>query len=95
MAAVAFYFPVPGTVVGPDYELSFFLAGTSTPAAVFSDSNLQNAIAQPIVMNADGVPDTAIFLDPDNALKVVLETDLGVAVSGYPFDGMAVPSTAN
>ena len=86
MAAIAFYFPIPGTPTGEDYELSFFEAGTSTPADVYHDSDLGTPWVQPIVFNADGQPGDAIFLSPTPALKIVYEDENSVAVPGYPFD---------
>lgn len=94
MAAIQFYLPLPGTPTGVDYELSFFEAGTSTPADVFTDSDLGVAWAQPIVFNADGMPDGPIYLSPTPALKVSLKDENGVDVNGYPIDDYSPPAVA-
>jgi hypothetical protein len=94
MAAIAFYFPIPGTPTGEDYQLSFFEAGTSTPADVFSDSDLGTPWVQPIVFNADGQPDGPIYLSPTPALKIVYVDENAVAVPGYPFDGYSPAAVA-
>lgn len=86
MAAFSFYFPVPGTPTGEGYELSFFIAGTSTPSPVYHDSDLGSAWAQPIVFNADGQPDGPIFLPSTPAVKIVYTDESDVAVPGYPYD---------
>ena len=94
MSAAVFIFPVPGTPTGLGYQLSFFEAGTSTPVDVFTDVDLSVAWSQPIVFNADGEPDSPIFLSPSPDLKIVYEDDNSVAVPGYPFDDYAPYSVA-
>ena len=86
MAAFSFYFPLPGTPTGEGYSLSFFQAGTSTPSAVYKDSALGSAWAQPIILNEDGQPDFPIFTPPTPALKIVYTDADDVAVTGYPYD---------
>lgn len=86
MAAFTFYFPVPGTPTAEGYSLSFFEAGTATPLPVYSDADLSVAISQPIVLNADGNPDTPIYMTPTPAAKIRYTDADGVAVGGYPYD---------
>lgn len=95
MAAIPFTFPLPGTPAGEGFSLSFFVAGTSTPTPVYTDSTLLVAWAQPIVFNADGVPDGPIYLDPPTAIKVVYTDADDVDVSGYPVDGIGIPDVAS
>lgn len=86
MAAMSFYFPIPGTPTGEGYQLSFYIAGTSTPAPVYHASGPATPWAQPIVFNADGQPDGAIYIDDATALKIVYLDADDVAVPGYPYD---------
>lgn len=94
MSAISFYFPLPGTPTAEGNELSFYEAGTSTPADVFTDSDLNIAWQQPIVFNADGNPDGPIFLSPTPGLKIVYEDANGVAIPGYPYDDYTPPAVA-
>lgn len=95
MSAAVFVFPVPGTPTAVGYQLSFFQAGTSTPVDVFSDVDLSIAWAQPIVFNADGEPDSPIYLSPEPDLKIVYLDADDVAVPGYPFDDYAPYAVAS
>lgn len=94
MAAVVFYFPLPGTPAGEGYQLSFYQAGTSTPQPVYTNVGLSVAWLQPIVFNADGMPDGPIFLDPPTSIKVVYLDADDVAVPGYPVDNVGIPEVA-
>lgn len=89
MAAFAFYFPVPNTPTGVDYELSFQIAGSSTPTDAYHDSDLSTAWSQPIVFNAAGQPGDAIYLPPTPGVKVLFVDENAVNVPGYPFDNFS------
>ncbi len=102
MAAV-FYFPLPGTPTGLNYELSFFEAGLDVPLDVWTDSDLTIPWAQPIVFNAAGNPDGPIYVSSSPDMKVVYERPITgtdgtpdpsvlEAVPGYPVD-FVTPST--
>ncbi len=95
MAAILFSLPLVGSPTGEGYQLSFFAAGTSSPQAVFHDSNLGSAWLQPIVFNADGMPDGPIYLSPTPALKVVYVDEHDVPVSGYPVDNVSPAEVAS
>lgn len=95
MAAQSFYFPIPGTPTGEGYSLSFCAAGTSTPQAVYHDSDLGSEWAQPIVFNADGQPDGPIFLSPTPALKILYTDENDVDVPNYPYDDYAPLAVAS
>lgn len=43
-------------------KVFIFETGTSTPAPIYTDANLQNPAVNPIVLNSRGEPDTGIFL---------------------------------
>ncbi len=67
-------------------KLTAFEAGTSTPAVLYTDSDLQNAWQQPIETNLAGQSDGPIFIDSTPSLKIVLVTADDVPVDGYPVD---------
>jgi len=52
-------------------SLAFYASGTSTPLNTYSDSALTIANTNPVVLNSDGYPTTAVFLQ-NLAYKVVL-----------------------
>lgn len=86
MAAALFYFPLPGTPTCEGYQLSFYVAGSSTPLDVFTDPDLSVQWSQPIVLNAEGNPDGLIYVSPTPAYKVVYLDQDDVPVPGYPQD---------
>jgi len=86
MAAPIFFFPLPGTPTAEGYQLSFFQAGTATPLDVWTDVDRTIAWNQPIVLNADAVPDGVIYLSDTPAFKVAYVDANNVAVPGYPVD---------
>lgn len=94
MAATLFSLPLPGTPTGVGYMLRVYEAGTSTPADLFEDSDLGSAWAQPIVFNADGMPDGPIYWGPTPALKVSFQDENGVEVPGYPVDSVSPTAVA-
>lgn len=70
----------------------FYLAGTSTPAPVYTDVGLLVAHQVPVVANGFGrFPE--IFLSPGASYKLDMTTPAGVSLSGYPADYIsAVPA---
>lgn len=94
MAAINFTFPLPGTPSAEGNLLSFFVAGTATPLAVYTDDDLGVAWDQPIEFNAAGQPDGVIYLSPSTAYKVVYTDADGVDIDGYPVDNISPPSIA-
>lgn len=93
MAAINFTFPLPGTPTAEGNLLSFFVAGTATPLAVYSDDDLSVPILQPIEFNAAGQPESGvIYLSPSTAYKCVYTDDEGDAIDGYPVDNISPPS---
>jgi hypothetical protein len=59
--------------------LSFFAVGTLTPAVVYSDDALSQAITQPIVLDADGKSPTAIYTA--TALRAIINTASGATLA--------------
>lgn len=55
-----------------DGTLSFYLTGTSTPAATFIDAALTNPNSWPVPLDSAGRPEEPIFLSPAVTYKVVL-----------------------
>lgn len=55
--------------------LRFYISGTSTPLAVYSDATLGSSLGTSVTLNAAGRPATAIFLQ-NTAYKVTLEDSL-------------------
>lgn len=51
-------------------KVSTFVAGTSTPAATYTDSSLLVANTNPIILDSAGR--CVIYVDPPTALKIVL-----------------------
>lgn len=69
----------------------FFLAGSSTAVAVYTDVGLTIAHAVPVVADGNGIF-AEIFLTPGVAYKVDLQTSAGVSLPGYPADNqLAIP----
>lgn len=69
----------------------FFLAGSSTPVAVYTDVGLTIPHTVPVVADGNGVF-AEIFLTPGVAYKVDLQTSGGVSLTGYPADNqLAIP----
>lgn len=91
MAGV-FYFPLIGTPTAPGNQLWFYVAGTSTPLDIWTDSDLTIPWNQPIVLNAAGESSGPIYVSPTPAYKVRYEDANGVAIPGYPVDFVS-PST--
>lgn len=75
-------------------KATFFEAGTSTPLAVYTDSDLSVAWAQPIVTNAAGQSDGPIYLFLTPALKIVVVDANDVPVAGYPADNISPAAVA-
>ena len=67
-------------------KIYIFVTGTTTPQAVYHDSDLQNAWTQPIVTNASGQSTDPIYVDQTPALKVLITDDVDVDLPGYPMD---------
>lgn len=95
MAAILFSLPLIGSPTGVGYSLQFYAAGTSDEQEVYTDSDLNVAWLQPIVFNADGMPDGPIYLTPTPALKVVYLDNNDVPVSGYPVDDVSPAAVAS
>ena len=62
--------------------LSSFLAGTSTPAATYTDSNL--GVANPVIIDLDaaGLPPDPVFLAA-HGYKFILKDALGATIATY------------
>ena len=75
----------PGTpLVGA--KIYIFLTGSSTPQAVYTDSDLSVEWTQPIVTNAAGESDGPIYCTPTPALKVLITDADDVNMPGWPVD---------
>lgn len=72
-------------------KMNFYLAGTTTPATVYSDVSLTTPTTQPLV--ADGYGRfAAYYVAPGVSYKIALTTSAGVALDGYPQDNVpAIP----
>ncbi len=69
-------YPVPGA------RMWFYLNGTTTPLAVYSDIGLTTAHTNPVVANASGVF-AAIYADSANIYTVAVTTSAGVPLVSY------------
>ena len=79
--------PVPGA------RLSFFLTGTSTPAAVFADTAEAIPLSQPIIADGDGVW-PAVYRS-GVFLRAVATAPSGAVLPGYPIDPVATTSVGS
>ncbi len=89
MSAPIFFFPLPGTPTAEGFSLRFYEAGTSTPLPVWTDVDRSIAWSQPIVLNADAVPDGVIYLSNTPAFKVSYQDTHNVELPGYPVDDIS------
>lgn len=76
-------------------KATFFEAGTSTPQAVYHDSDLASAWLQPVTTNAAGQSDGPIYVTPTPALKIVVVDANDVPVDGYPMDDWSPSAVAS
>ncbi len=67
-------------------KIYFFVAGSSTPLAVYHDSDLNTSWTQPLVTNASGQTDDPVYMSPTPAFKVLITDDADVDLPGYPVD---------
>jgi hypothetical protein len=67
-------------------KIYVYVTGTTTPQAVYHDSDLNTAWTQPIVTNAAGITDDPIFVDTTPSLKVLITDADDVDLPGYPMD---------
>lgn len=63
------YAPTSDGAVVPGGKLHFTRTGTSTAQDTYSDSALNSANANPVVLNAEGYLDTKIYGDPDTGFN--------------------------
>ena len=63
----------------PNALLYTYIAGTSTPLATYSDSDLSVANSNPVVADADGIF-PAIYLSPLNGYKFILKDEDDVTI---------------
>lgn len=70
-------------------KLYFYLAGTDTAAAVYSNVTLTTPVSVPLVADSYG-RFAAYYVTPGTSYKVDLQTSAGVSLDGYPQDN--VPS---
>jgi len=76
-------------------KASFFVAGTSTPQDVWTDSDGSIPWSQPIETNAAGQSDGPIYVSPTPALKIVIVDADDVPVDGYPVDNWSPSAVAS
>lgn len=79
-------------VVGAKW--TFFEAGTSTPLAVYTDSDLSVAWVQPILSNAAGMSSGPVYCFLTPAMKVVAVTSADIALPGFPVDHISPAAVA-
>lgn len=73
----------------------YYLAGSSTPVAVYTDVGLVTPHQVPVVADGNGIF-AEIFLTPGTAYKVDLQTSAGVSLPGYPADNqLAIPASSS
>lgn len=65
-------------------KISYFVTGTSTPLAVFSDAGLTTPITQPVVCDSNGIA-PAIYLQAKRYKRSVT-TSAGVSLTAYSAD---------
>lgn len=73
-------------------KLNVFLAGTSTPASLYSNSALSTAISNPVVFDSSGRPSTEIYVAA-GSYKIDLTTPADISLPGYPIDNVGVLSS--
>lgn len=76
-------------------KITVFIAGLSTPQAVYHDAALAVPWVQPIVTNAAGNSDDPIYVSPTPALKIVVVDADDVPVSGWPIDNWSPSQVAS
>lgn len=76
-------------------KATFFIAGSSTPTDVFTDSDCQIAWSQPVETNAAGQSDGPIYILPTPALKIVIVDADDVPVDGFPLDNFSPSAVAS
>lgn len=74
-----------GPVVGRCY---FYLAGTSTPQATYSDEDLTTPNAYPVVSSAAGT--WGPIYVPDGIYKIDVKDSGGTSLDGYPVDNVVL-----
>ncbi len=67
-------------------KITTFIAGTSTPLDVYTDPDLDTAWDQPLLTNMAGQTDGPVYVDPTDAIKIVVVDANDVPVSGFPCD---------
>lgn len=78
-------------VAVPGAKAFFYLAGTTTPVAVYADVALTTPLTQPVTADGNGIF-VEIFLTPGVAYKVDIQTSAGVSLTGYPADNqLSIP----
>jgi hypothetical protein len=77
------------------WQLSAFIAGTSTPVDLFHDSDLNTAWTQPIVGGANGISSDPVYCSPTPALKIVVLDADDVPLPGFPMDNFSPSQVAS
>lgn len=67
-------------------KLYVYEAGTDTPQAVYTDSDLSVSWACPVITNGAGSSDGPIYTTPTPALKILITDADDVVLPGYPVD---------
>ncbi|MES2714062.1 MAG: hypothetical protein V4653_20975, partial [Pseudomonadota bacterium] len=90
-------FPQIADANGAPYSgalLYFYVAGTSTPLATYSDAALTVPNTNPIVCNSAGRPGVDIFYD-NASYRVVAKTAAGVTIwTADPINAVTAPASA-
>ena len=77
-----------GAMVPNDGGFIFtYEAGTSTPQATYTDSDLLVPNTNPIVLDSDG--QCTMYLTPTPALKIDVQDSDGVSLPGFPVDDVS------
>lgn len=76
----------------PGAQLYVYLTGTTTPAPVYQDANLDIAHTNPVLADGNGfLP--PIFLDPAITYRLVGRTSSGVAIPGMSLDPISATAS--
>lgn len=84
---------IPVSDGGAGAQANFYLSGTDTQVAVYSDIGLASQRAQPVLANSVGVfPEC--YAASAAALRVLIRDADGIAIPGYPIDSI-IPVSAS
>lgn len=76
-------------------KLYAYIAGTTTPQALYTDSGLSVPFANPIVLDSQGSIGAAVYMLASPGYKLNLTNSAGVDQDGWPVDNIVAPNTSS